>query len=118
MPFKMITLSEKEVHRIAGRAGYHADLMANELTERWAAKLPKGQRYINVLQLQLCVRDDLEDMRDQIRAIEGEHLDRIQDTQQWRGVRDVAVPQLRGRLIAVQRLVDRAPAPRCSAKPP
>ena len=106
MPFKMITLSEKEVARIAGNAGTHADLMARTLTDRWRRDLPPEQTIIDVLQLQLCVRDDLHRLRVQIREIEKEHLERLEIARLGREVRNVAIPQLRGRLIGIQRLFD------------
>ncbi len=106
MRFKMITLGEKEVARIAGNAGTHADLMAATLTERWRKYLPKDQKVIDVLQLQLCVRDDLHRLRADIREIEHLHLKRLEGARLGREVRDVAIPQLRDRLIGIQRLFD------------
>ena len=64
--YKMITLSEKEVGRIAGNAGAHADTIAQDLTARWRETLPKSQKVINIHQLQLCVRDDLRRLRAEI----------------------------------------------------
>ncbi len=106
MTYKMVTDSEKEVGRIAGNAGTHADLMANEVTARWRKALPKGQEIIDIRQLQLCVRDDLHRMRGEIRVIEKAHIERLEITRLDRGVRDVAIPQLRGKLIGIQRLFD------------
>ena len=106
MRFKMITLSEKEVARIAGNAGTHAEMMARALTDRWRRYLPKEQQVIDVLQLQRCVHDDLHRLRVEIREIESEHLERLESARLGREVRDVAIPQLRARLIGIQRLFD------------
>ncbi len=104
--YKMVTLSEKEVLRIAGNAGTHAERMAMAVTDRWRKALPKEQKYIDIHQLQLCVRDDLHGLRGEIREIEQEHLAQLKEDRLGRTVRDVAIPQLRGRLIGIQRLFD------------
>ncbi len=104
--FKMITLSEKELLRIAGNAGTNAERMATALSERWRKDLIKGQKYIDVHQLQLCVRNDLHRLWGEIREIEQEHLAQLKSDRLGRGVRDVAIPQLRGRLVGIQRLFD------------
>ncbi len=108
MPYKMITLGEKEVARIAGNAGTHAEQMAGNLTVRWRQYVPKEQKVIDVLQLQLCVRDDLHRLRGEIREIERRHLDTLASARFGREVRNVAIPQLRGRLVGIQRLFDGA----------
>ncbi len=106
--YRMVTLGEKEVLRIAGNAGTNAERMAKALSDRWRRALPKDQKYIDVHQLQLCVRDDLHRQRREIHVIEQEHLAQLADDRLERGVRDVAIPQLRGRLVGIQRLFDGA----------
>ena len=108
MPFKMVSLGEKDVGRIAGYAGVHADLMTQKLTERWRESLPEGQEHIDVHQLQLCVRDDLHKLRTEIREIESEHLEELLADRFGREVRDVAIPQLRTPLVGIQRLFEGA----------
>ena len=104
MAFKMITLSEKEVGRIAGNAGAHAELMANDLTRKWRKELPKGQKVIDIQQVQMCVRQDMHRMRRGIAKIEKEHLGLLETESLSREVRDVTIPQLRGQLVGIQSL--------------
>ncbi len=106
MAFKMITLGEKEVGRIAGNAGAHAALMANGLTGKWRQQLPKGQKVIDIHQVQMCVRHDLHRMRDEIAEIEKSHLGRLETQSLSRKVRDETIPRLRGQLVGIQNLFD------------
>ena len=116
MPFKMITVGEKELGRLAGNAGTHALLMAQELTERWSDKLPEGQEFIDLMQLQLCVREDLRDIQREITEIEKRHLEELEVDRETRAVRNAVRPQLREKLIRIQRLLDGAFGAGSSAK--
>jgi len=116
MPFKMITVGEKELGRLAGNAGTHALLMAQELTERWSDKLPEGQEFIDLMQLQLCVRDDLRNIQREITEIEKRHLEELEVDRETRAVRNATRPQLREKLIRIQRLLDGAFGAGSSAK--
>ena len=106
IPYKLITLSEKEILRIAGNAGAHADLMARDLTERWRDQLPKGQKTVNLKQAQTCVRHDLHELRRQIVEIEREHLKELAADVSSRLERDENRPLLRERLIGIQGLFE------------
>ena len=106
MAFKMITLSEKEVGRIAGNAGAHAELMASDLTTRWRSRIPEDQEVIDILQVQMCVRHDLHGMRQKIAQIEREHLGWLETESLSREVRDGTIPQLRGKLVGIQSLFE------------
>ncbi|MEM7357412.1 MAG: hypothetical protein AAF657_41750, partial [Acidobacteriota bacterium] len=108
MPFKMITLGEKEIGRIAGNAGAHAGLMASDLTARWRDRLPEGQEVVDLMQVQICVRDDLRALRREIAEIEHEHLKELESDSAARRIRDAARPELREKLIRIQRLWDGA----------
>lgn len=52
------------------------------------------------------VRADLHQLRAKIREIEKLHLERLEGARLGRGVRDIAIPQLRVRLLGIQRLFD------------
>ena len=106
MAYKMITISEREVGRVAGFAGAWADFMARNLTARWRKQLPKGQKVIDIRQVQLCVQADLEDLRREISQIERDHLARLTDDKLSRDVRDGTIPQLRAHLIGIKSLFD------------
>ncbi len=106
MAFKMITLSEKEVGRIAGNAGAHAERMAKALTLKWQHQLAEDQKVIDIQQVQLCVRHDLHGLRAEIGKIERQHLDQLETEGLSRDVRDVTIPLLRGQLVGIQSLFD------------
>ncbi len=106
MPFKMITLGEKEVGRIAGNALAHAETMASDLTLRWRDQLPAEQEVIDIYQVQMCVRQDLHRMREEIAQIERKHLGLLETESLSRETRDVTIPQLRGKLVGIQNLFD------------
>ncbi len=106
MAFKMVTLSEKEVGRIAGNAGAHADTMAVDLTERWRAELPDGQEIVDLKQAQMCVRNDLLRMRREMEVIERDHLGQLDLDNFSRETRDETIPQLRGKLVGIQNLFE------------
>ncbi len=106
MAFKMITLGEKEVGRIAGNAGAHADLMTQDLTAKWRDQLPADQEVIDIQQVQMCVRHDLHGMRAKIAEIEKQHLGRLETASLSREVRDGTIPQLRGQLVGIQNLFE------------
>lgn len=106
MAFKMITLSEKEVGRIAGNAGAHAETMARDLTLKWQDQLPEEQKVIDIQQVQMCVRHDLHRMRAEIATIERQHLDQLETDSLSREVRDETIPQLRGQLVGIQKLFE------------
>ncbi len=106
MAFKLITLSEKEVGRIAGNAGAHADLIADDLTLKWREQLPADQEVIDIRQVQMCVRHDLHQKRAEIAEIERNHLGRLETESLSRDVRDETIPQLRGQLVGIQNLFE------------
>ncbi len=106
MTFKMVTLSEKELGRIAGNAGAHAERMAKDLTLKWQDLLPQDQEVIDIQQVQMCVRHDLHRMREKMAVIEREHLDQLDSDNLSREVRDITIPQLRGQLVGIQNLFD------------
>lgn len=106
MEFKMITLSEKEVGRIAGNAGAHAELIATDLTARWRSQIGEDQKYVDIYQVQICVRHDLHRLRKEIAEIEDRHLLRLENLGLSREVRDETIPQLRGQLIGIQNLFE------------
>ncbi len=106
MEFKMITLSEKEVGRIAGNAGAHAELIATDLSERWRSQIREDQQYVDIYQVQLCVRHDLHRLRGEIAEIEDRHLGRLESASLSREVRNETIPQLRGQLIGIQNLFE------------
>ncbi len=107
-PYRMITLSEREILRIAGNAGANADLMAQDLTERWREQLPDGQVVVDLQQAQMCVRHDLHELRRQIVEIEREHLKELAADVSARLERDENRPLLRERLIGIQGLFESA----------
>ena len=106
MTFKMITLSEKEVGRIAGNALAHSEMMANDLTERWRDQLPEDQKVVDIYQVQLCVRHDLHQMRAKIAEIEKRHLGLLETETLSRETRKVTIPQLRGKLVGIRDLFE------------
>ncbi len=106
MAYRMITQTERDVARVGGFAGAYADLMAGTLTTRWRKHLEKGQEVIDIRQVQLCVRVDLEDLRQQISEIEHDHLSRLTNDKLSREVRDGTIPQLRAQLTGIKALFE------------
>ncbi len=106
MEFKMITLSEKEVGRIAGNAGAHAELIATDLTTRWRSQIAESQKYVDIYQVQICVRRELHHLRKEIAEIEDRHVLRLESEGLSREVRDETIPQLRGQLVGIQNLFE------------
>ncbi len=106
MPFKMITLSEKNVGRIAGNAGAFANKMARALAEKYRGQLLEGQKELTVEQLQLGVRDQLRGLRGEMAVIERQHFERLGADKLSRQTRDVTLPQLRLQLVGIHALFD------------
>ncbi len=106
MAFKMVTLSEKEVGRIAGNAGAHAEMMATDLTQRWRSLIPEDQKYIDIHQVQMCVQHDLRQMRQLIAEVEDRHLGNLDLEVLSRETRDETIPQLRGQLMGIRSLFE------------
>ncbi len=99
MPERMVTQLEADCESLAAAAAEHNPLVSERMTELWRSNIPKGQKVINILQLQSCLADDLIHRRD--RLVDASHSalsDRTANRAQLQ-VRDNSVEELREKLF-------------------
>ena len=99
MPHRMVTQLEADCQNLAAAASEHNPLISEALTDLWRSSLPKGQKVINIFQIQACLADDLIHRRDRLvgdddALVTGLTANRVQESE-----RDSSVEELREKLF-------------------
>ncbi len=99
MPQRMVTQLEADCEGLAAAASGHNPLVSERLTDLWRSNIPKGQKVINITQIQSCLADDLLHRRDRLvgdsrSVVSGLTANRVQVTE-----RDSSVEELREKLF-------------------
>ncbi len=99
MPHRMVTQLEADCQDLAAAATEHNPLISEALTELWRSDIPKGQKMINLFQLQACLAGDLIHRRDRLvgdddALVTGLTANRVEESE-----RDSSVEDLREKLF-------------------
>ncbi len=105
MGYKMVEASEKASGRTAGNAKAHAARISDDLTARWRKRLPEGQKYVDVYQLQVFLCQDLRAACHRLLEAVDFHLARLAAIREAREQRDAAKSVLRPLLFSVRNLI-------------
>ncbi len=99
MPHRMVTQLETDCDNLSAAAGKHNPLISEALTEMWRSNLPKGQKMINLFQLQACLADDLINHRDRLVGVDDALASGLTANRAQESARDSGVEALREKLF-------------------
>ncbi len=99
MPHRMVTQLEDDCQSLAAAASEHNPLISESVTELWRSDIPKGQKVINLFQLQSCLAADLIHRRDRLVGDDDAVVTRLTLSRVEESERDASGEELREKLF-------------------
>ncbi len=106
MPRKKVTRLRKQCALLAGHSWTQAERVAEAATDEVRRWLPDDQEVVDVLHLQLCLGERLEEQRELLTEIDNRHMHELQVDRNLRLERDALTAGVRERMIQLRNSCD------------
>ncbi len=106
MPYRTVTNARKLASRLAGHSRKHGERVADSATRPYHRLIPDGRRYLDLYEYQIALGETVDEMRQELAAIDDRHARELQSVRNLRELRDAAVADLRESLFQLKQTLE------------